>query len=130
MVQRRMMVVVVGLMALASACGSGGSDSQAAPTTIGTVAAAPVTTAPPAQVGSIGDAIQVAAGAPAMANDAACTLDRSMLESASEIYLTLNGSLPASQSALVDAGLIKQLSPRFDISPDGTIVPAAASPCT
>lgn len=124
-----MMVVVVGVMMLASACGSGSSDSQPTPTTIGAVDAVPVTAALPTHIGSIGDVIRMAAAAPAKADDAACTLDRSMLESASQMYLALNGSLPASQSALVDAGLITQLSPRFDITADGTLVPAAASPC-
>jgi hypothetical protein len=91
---------------------------------------APSSSAPAGQVGSIGDAVEVAAGAPAQANDAACVADRQTLEAAAEMYFTLNGVEPASQNDLLDAGLIKEPSPRFEIAPDGLLVPAPGSPCT
>ena len=51
--------------------------------------------APGDGVGSIGDAVEVAAGAPGDAADAACTVDRQTLELAVETYELLNGALPS-----------------------------------
>jgi hypothetical protein len=80
-------------------------------------------------VGSIGDAVEVAAGAPGEAADAACTLDRQALEAAAETYELLNGAPATSQQELVDAQMIREPSVRFDIAADGTVVPAPGSPC-
>jgi hypothetical protein len=131
-VHRPILVLAVALVGLGAACGSSdGMSSDTAATLAGPQdTAAAVTTAPPTQVGSIGDAIEVAAGAPAMAQDAACTIDLQSLQGASEMYLTLNGTMPASQDDLIDAQLIQERSIRFDISAEGDIVPVPGSPCT
>ena len=47
----------------------------------------------------------------------------------SELYLALNGSLPPNQDALVEAQILRELSPRFEITAEGAIVPAPGSPC-
>jgi hypothetical protein len=122
-------LAVAGLVALTSACGSdAGSDpapvDDATPTTVATAGGGAGDA-----VGSVGDAVQVAAGAPGQASDAACAADRQTLETAAELYLGLNGVLPPSQAALVDAQLIRELSSRFEIAPDGAIVAAPGSPC-
>jgi hypothetical protein len=131
--------LILGLALLVAACGSSSNDAgsndagdSASPTNVPATSAvvAPSSSAPAGQIGSIGDAVEVAAGAPAQANDAACVADRQTLEAAAEMYLTLNGVEPASQNDLLDAGLIKELSPRFEITPDGVLVPAPGSPCT
>ncbi|HYN32597.1 MAG TPA: hypothetical protein VES40_08230 [Ilumatobacteraceae bacterium] len=81
------------------------------------------------KVGSFGDAVEVAAGAPAGADDAACAADRQTLETATEMFYSLNGAEPTSQDDLVATGLIAELSPRFVITPEGVIEPAPGSPC-
>ncbi len=126
MFRRSVVVVVIGAATLLSACGSTSGDSAAG---AGDANATVDTASADGKVGSIGDAIEVAAGAPAKAEAAACDIDRQTLESATEIYLALNGTLPQSQSALVDAKLVKELSPRFEITPEGVIVPAPGGPC-
>ncbi len=52
------------------------------------------------------------------------------LDHGAEMYFTLNGAEPTSQNDLLDAGLIKEPSPWFEITPDGVIVPAPGSPCS
>jgi hypothetical protein len=125
---------VLGLALLVGACGSSSNDAGDSPSPTIVAATSPVvgptSSAPAGEVGSIGDAVEVAAGAPAQANGAACVTDRQTLETATEMYLTLNGAEPASQNDLLDAGLIKEPSPRFEITTEGVIVPAAGSPCT
>jgi hypothetical protein len=141
-VRRPILVLAVALVGLGSACGSSdtassnaASPNAASPDTVAAPAASAgtemvaVTTQPPAQVGSVGDAIEVAAGAPAMAQDAACTLDLQSLQDASEMYLALNGTLPTSQDDLIGAQLVQERSVRFEISAEGDIVPAPGSPC-
>lgn len=127
---RRVLFAVVASAALVSACGSSSTDDSAATDeAIGGVQAAAVTTAPPAQVGSIGDAVEVAVEGLSGADAAACDLDHRTLADASELYLALNGSLPATQDALVEAQLLTEPSARFEITADGSIVPAPGSPC-
>ncbi len=127
---RRVLLAVVAAAVLVSACGSASTDDSAvADKTIGGVQAAAVTTSPPARVGSIGDAVAVAVEGLSGADAAACDLDQRTLADASELYLALNGSLPATQDALVEAQLLTEPSARFEITADGTIVPAPGSPC-
>lgn len=123
---RHVTILVAGLVVLASACGSGDSASPAV--------GASASTNAPAETGDGGGgirgAIEVAAAAPGQADDAACTIDRQTLQTASEMYLMLNGSLPQSQDALVEAELIRERSPRFEIDAQGAIVAAPESPCS
>lgn len=131
MFRRPFLVAVIGVAALVSACGSSSgdaTDSPAAATNPAVDAPAP-TTAPAAPAGGIAGAVQVAVDGLAGADTAACDLDHRMLEDASELYLALNGSLPSTQNALVEAKILTTLSPRFEITPDGAIVPAPGSPC-
>jgi hypothetical protein len=132
-VRRPILVLAVALVGFGAACGSSetaSSETVGARSTPSETVIAADATAPPAQVGSIGDAIAVAAGAPAKAQDAACVVDLQTLQAASELYLALNGALPTSQAELIDAQLIKEVSVRFEISAEGDIVPAPGSPCT
>ncbi len=124
---RRVLIALIAGAMLASGCGSGSgtSASDAAVAPIDDVAA--TTEAP--QRGEIAGAVEVAVGALDGADTVACDLDHRMLADASELYLALNGALPASQGDLVDAQLLTELSPRFEITTDGLIVPAAGSPC-
>ena len=134
MPQRRFAALVLAMVATLAACGSSGdSDTSSASATIdGAVVAvgdAPAP-APGDGVGSIGDAIEVIAGAPGDAAAAACTIDRQTLDTAVETYELLNGALPTSQQDLLDAQMIREMSVRYEISAEGVVVPAPGSPCT
>ncbi|MGB0113152.1 MAG: hypothetical protein WBP59_08015 [Ilumatobacteraceae bacterium] len=127
---RLVALALIGSAVAMSACGSSSAASEvtAGPTPAPT--AAPVATTAGDGVGSIGDAIEVAAGAPGQATDAACDVDRRTLETATELYFALNGTMPTSQAELVAGKMIVEPSPRFVITPDGTISPAPGSTCT
>ena len=141
MSQRRFAVLVLVVVATLAACGSSsdsdsdsGSDSGAATgavsaTVDGDVVAVGPAPVPGDGVGSLGDAVEVAAGAPGQAADAACTIDRQTLQSAVETYQLLNGSLPTSEQELVDAQMIREPSERFEITADGAVIGAPGSPC-
>ena len=131
MFRRCILPAVVGLAALLSACGSSSTDTTdaAADQPIGGVESSAATTAAPSGGGGIAGAVEVAVGALQGADDAACELDHRALEDASELYLALNGSLPPSQDALVEAQILRELSPRFEITAEGAIVAAPDSPC-
>jgi hypothetical protein len=130
MSSRRFAALVLALTAALAACGSSGdangADASATLDSEVAVGAAPL---PGDGVGSIGDAVEVAAGAPGKADDAACTLDQQTLQSAVDTYELLNGALPTSQQELLDAQMIRELSVRFEVSAEGVIVPAPGSPC-
>jgi len=136
MPQRRFAALVLATVATLAACGSSGdADTSSASATVdGAVVAvgdAPAPAPAPGDgVGSIGDAVEVAAGAPGDAAAAACTVDRQTLDTAVETYELLNGALPTSQQELLDAQMIREMSVRYEISPEGVVVPAPGSPCT
>ncbi len=124
---RPVLIALIAGAVLASGCGSssGTSNADAAVAEIDDAAA---TTEPPPR-GGVAGAVEVAVSALDGADTVACDLDHRMLADASEMYLALNGALPGSQSDLVDAQLLTELSPRFEITTDGLIVPATGSPC-
>lgn len=130
---RLAVTLLIGATVAISACGSSG-DSAPTETaeTADTSGAAAVTVPVPSTgdgVGSLGDAVEVMAGAPGQAGDAACEVDRQTLTTAEELFLTLNARMPTSQAELVEQQLIKEPSPRFEITADGEIVPAPGSAC-
>ena len=139
MPQRRFAALLLVAVATLAACGtSSDADTSTASASVDgdlvAVGAAPTPAPPPAPigdgVGSLGDAVEVAAGAPGQASDAACAVDRQTLATAIEAYELLNGALPTSQQELLDAQVIRELSVRFDITPEGALVPGPGSPCT
>ncbi len=136
MPQRRFAALLLVTVATLAACGSSSdTDTGDASATIdGDVVAvgdAPAPAPAPSDgVGSIGDAVEVAAGAPGEAETAACTIDRQTLESAVETYELLNGALPTSQQELLDTQMIREPSVRYEVSDDGVVVAAPGSPCT
>ena len=131
MPQRRFAALVLAVATLAACGSSGDSDTGAASATVDgdavAVGAAPV---PGGGVGGLGDAMEIAAGAPDQAAEAACTIDRRTLESAVEAYEVLNGALPTSQQDLVDAQTIREPSVRFEVAADGAAIAAPGSPCS
>lgn len=132
MFRRCILPAVVGLAALLSACGSSSTDTAdaAADQPIGGVESpAPTTAAPTGGGGGIAGAVQVAVGALQGADAVACDADLRALEDASELYLALNGSLPPTQDALVEAQILSERSTRFEITAEGAIVPAPGGPC-
>lgn len=132
MLTRRFAALLLATTIAVAACGSSGaSDTSTASASVdGDVVAVGAAPLPGDGVGSIGDAVEVAAGAPGDAGDAACTVDRQTLELAVETYELLNGALPTTQQELLDAQMIRELSVRFEIADDGAVVPASGSPCT
>ena len=135
MSQRRPAALLIATVLALAACGSSGqSDSgNASANADGEVVAvgdAPAPVAAGDGVGSVGDAIEVAAGAPGEAGVAACTVDLQTLQLAVETYELLNGAVPTSQQELVDAELIRERSVNFEITPEGAVVPGPGSPCT
>ena len=124
--------LVLVASSLLAACGSSGGDDTGAQSADvdGAVVAVGGAPLPGEDVGSIGDAVEVAAGAPAAADVAACTVDRQTLELATEAYELLHGSVATSQQDLLNAQMILEPSPRFVIDADGMVTPASDSPCT
>lgn len=139
MLTRRFAALLLATTIAVASCGSSSdSDTGTASATVDgdivAVGAAPLPTdtgAPLAGdgVGSLGDAVEVAAGAPGDASEAACTIDRQTLELAVETYELLNSTPPSTQQELLDAQMIQELSVRFDIAAGGTVVAAPGSPC-
>ena len=132
MSQRRFAALVLAAVATLAACGSSDdSDTAAASADVdGEVVAVGPAPAPGDGVGSLGDAMEVAAAAPGQAADAGCTLDRQTLATAVEAYELLNGSLPANEQELLDAQMIREPSERFDVTADGAVIPASGGPCS
>jgi hypothetical protein len=131
MLPRRLVALVLTTAVALAACGSSGdSNTEAATASIdGSEVAVGAVPLPGDGVGSIGDAVEVAAGATGDAGDAACTVDHQTLQTAIDAYEMLNGALPTSQQDLLDAQMIRELSVRFEVSADGVIVQAPGSPC-
>lgn len=112
---RRLPPTVIGLAFVFAVAACGGSSSSSNPAG--------------ERVGSLGDAIEVAAAAPAQADAAACRLDRATIEAAVEMYATLNGADPTSEDDLVEEQLIREPSALHDVSPDGHVVAAPGTGC-
>lgn len=131
MSQRRSASLVLVASTIFAACGSsGGSDAGSASATVdGAIVAVGAAPFPGDGVGSIGDAVEVAAGAPGDAADVACTIDRQTIETAVEAYEVLNGTRPTTQQELMDAQMIRELSVSFEVDADGVVVPVPGSPC-
>jgi|GEM_PF-3483376 len=129
--QRRLVVLLVTVTAALAACGSsGGSDSVAGSATVdGAVVAVGAAPLPGDAVGSIGDAVEVAAGAPAQVNAAACDVDRQTIETADELFYVTTGADPTSEQNLVDAGILQDVTVGRDLAADGSIVPAPGGAC-
>lgn len=112
----RRAILTAAALLLAAGCSSGdpgsGTDGDSPP------------------IGDLGDAVEVMAGAPDAADSGACDVERRTLETAVEAYILLVGAEPTEQSELVDEGLLKEASPRYELTTGGTIVPAEGSPCT
>jgi hypothetical protein len=115
-------VVLTAALVATSACGG---DDQA-PTA---AASPPSPSTVPVRVGSIGDAVEVAAGAPGDAGAAACTTTEQTLTMAADAFLALEGAAPADQQALVEAGLVREPSPWFEITADGVVAAVPGGPC-
>jgi len=132
MSMHRFAALLLAATAAISACGSSDdADPGISSATVdGDAVAVGVAPLPGDGVGSIGDAVEVAAGAPGEAADAACTIDRQTLELAVETYGLLNGAMPTSQQDLIDAQMIRELSVRFELDADGAVIPSPDSPCT
>ena len=133
MTQRRFAALVLAAVATLAACESSadtGAGSEAVDGDVVAVGAAPAPSPGDGDgVGSLADAMEVAAGAPGQAAEAACTIDRQTLETAVEAYELLNGSLPANQQELLDAQMIREPSERFDVTAEGAVIPVPGSPC-
>ena len=114
--------VLVTVVLAVSACGG---DEPAPMAVSGPETATTV----PVRVGSIGDVVEVVAGAPGDAGAVACTTTEQTLTMAADAFLALEGAAPSDQQALVEAGLVREASPWFEIDVDGAIVPTAGGPC-
>jgi hypothetical protein len=121
----RFVVRIVSAMVtlvLVSGCGSGDDGSSGAGSPDRSVAAASA----PDPAG----AIEIIAGAPGAAGAAGCDTTRGTLQLAVETYVALLGEPPTGQSDLIDAQIVREPSPWFDITADGEIVPSPESPCS
>ena len=132
---RRSAVAILVAVFMLAACGSSGdTDTNATSANLDgdvvAVGAAPPPAPPSDGGGGISGAIEVMAQAPGEADIAACDIDQQTLQTAIETYEILNGALPTSQQDLLDAQMIRELSVRFEITPDGGLVPGPGSPCT
>jgi hypothetical protein len=123
MIVRRAVVGVastVAVLALISGCGSG----DAGPSGVGTQ------DAPAAAASAPQGAIEILAGAPGAAAAAGCDATRDTLELAVVAYVALHGAAPTDQSDLIDAQVVREPTPWFDIAADGEIRPSPGSPCS
>jgi len=129
--QRRLVVLLIAVTAALAACGSSGdSDVGAGSATVdGAVVAVGAAPPPGDAVGSIGDAVEVAAGAPAQANSAACDIDRQTIGMAVDAFYATTGADPTSEQELVDAGILQDVVLGWDLAADGSIVPAPGGAC-
>lgn len=131
---RRFAAIALIAVATLAGCGSSNDADSAASASVDgdvvSVGAAPAPPAPGGGAGSLGDAVEVAAGALGDADVAACSIDHQTIQTAVDTYELLNSALPASQQELVDAQLIREPSVHFEISPEGAVVPSTGSPCT
>jgi hypothetical protein len=130
---RRLAAIVLIAVAPLAGCGSSNDAGTASTASVdGAVVDVGAAPAPPPSggAGSIGDAVEVAAGALGNADVAACTTDQQTLQAAVEAYELLNGALPTGQQDLVDTQLLREASVRFEISPEGDVVASPGSPCS
>ena len=129
--QRHLIALLVTATAALAACGSSGdADSVANSATVdGAVVAVGSAPLPGDAVGSISDAVEVAAGAPAQANAAACDIDRQTIGTAVDAFYATTGADPTSEQDLVDAGILQDLLVGWDLAADGSIVPAPGGAC-
>jgi len=129
--QRRLVVLLIAVTAALAACGpSDDSDVGAGSATVdGAVVAVGAAPLPGDAVGSIGDAVEVAAGAPAQANAAACDIERQTIGTAVELFYATTGADPTSEQDLVDAGILQDVMVGWDVAADGSIVPAPGGAC-
>lgn len=122
---RLVVSLLLGATVAFSACGSSSDDAAE----IADASAAVTVPSATDRVGSIGDAVEVMAGAPGQANDAVCEVERKTLATAEEAFVILNSRMPASEAELVEQQLILEPSASYEITADGQIVPAPGSPC-
>ena len=62
-------------------------------------------------------------------NAAACTQERSTIQKAVEAYMLLNPDTPVTEQAMVDAGILHQVSVLMDGAADGTVSAAPGTVC-
>ena len=129
--QRHLIALLITATAALAACGSSGdADSVANSATVdGTVVAVGAAPLPGDAVGSISDAVEVAAEAPAQANAAACDIDRQTIGTAVDAFYATTGADPTREQDLVDAGILQDLLIGWDLAADGSIVPAPGGAC-
>jgi hypothetical protein len=58
-----------------------------------------------------------------------CATDKGTLETAIEVFVTMNPGVTVSEQALVDAHLLKTTSQVWDVDAAGALVPAPGSGC-
>jgi hypothetical protein len=128
--RRSAAALVAALLALAACGSSNDSDTSGGATIDGNAVDVGAAPTPPSGSGGLGGAVQVAAGAIDDATTAVCPIERQTLATAVDAYEVLNGELPTSQQQLLDAQLILELSQRYEVTAEGAVVPAPASPCS
>jgi hypothetical protein len=79
--------------------------------------------------GGIGGVVEMVVEAPADASSGACDVERRVVATAVDTYLALTGSPASSEQDLIDEGFLREPSELFDLTVDGTLVPAPAGPC-
>ena len=129
--QRHLIALLIAFAAVVAACGSSSdSDPGATSATVdGAVVAVGAAPLPGDAVGSISDAVEVAAAAPAQANATACDIDRRTIGTAVDAFYATTGADPTSEQDLVDAGILQDLLVGWDLAADGSIVPTAGGAC-
>jgi hypothetical protein len=60
---------------------------------------------------------------------AACATDRTLMETAVEAYLAINGGTEATEAQVVAQGLLREESPLHDIGAGATVIPSPAGGC-
>jgi hypothetical protein len=106
----RLVAITFGVVAFVGACGPSSADPEATSSN------------------GIGDAIEVAAAAPAEATGEACAIERRTLATAVEAFWAMNGVPPTSQDELVGS-FLREASQGFEIGAEGAVEAIPGGPC-
>lgn len=85
--------------------------------------------ASPSQSSPTSSPATVSTGVFGNTQSAACDTDLTLMETAVESYLVLNGGTEVTEAGLVEQGVVREPSTLHDIGPNATVVPSPTGGC-
>ena len=86
-------------------------------------------TTSPAQSSPTSSPVTLSTGVFGNTQSAACATDLTLMETAVESYLVLNGGTEVTEAGLVEQGVVREPSALHDIGPNATVVPSPTGGC-